>query len=264
MTLDVFRSPSSNEEGLGRELAKLGLIEPKPEVRSISIPSCEEDGFSFKSVVRWRGGSSWELNNYGGVKAELVYCGEALNDISFEVTTKWTIREDGKLVCESEIKPSGTKIELARIGYHFVFGTKYTMLEYYGAGPYENYRDRKSGAFLGRYSMRVGDFYVPYARNQDSGNREDVREITFMTESGVLYFASLGKPFAICVNPYSPLELIEYTHPPELPPSSKAEFGIYAETRGLGGASCGPPPISRDIIDTSKSYSLSFTIGPPK
>ena len=261
MTLDVFRAPSSNEEGLGRELAKLGLIEPKPEVRSISMPSCEEDGFSFKSVVRWRGGSSWELNNYGGVKAELVYCGEALNDIAFEVTTKWTIREDGKLVCESEIKPSGTKIELARIGYHFVFGTKYTMLEYYGAGPYENYRDRKSGAFLGRYSMRVGDFYVPYARNQDSGNREDVREITFMTESGELYFASLGKPFAICVNPYSPLELIEYTHPPELPPSSKTEFGIYAETRGLGGASCGPPPMQRDIIDTSRSYSLSFTIG---
>ena len=261
MTLDVFRAPSSNEEGLGRELAKLGLIEPKPEVRSISMPSCEEDGFSFKSVVRWRGGSSWELNNYGGVKAELVYCGEALNDIAFEVTTKWTIREDGKLVCESEIKPSGTKIELARIGYHFVFGTKYTMLEYYGAGPYENYRDRKSGAFLGRYSMRVGDFYVPYARNQDSGNREDVREITFMTESGVLYFASLGKPFAICVTPYSPLELIEFTHPPELPPSGKTEFGIYAETRGLGGASCGPPPMQRDIIDTSRSYSLSFTIG---
>ena len=112
--------------------------------------------------------------------------------------------------------------------------------------------------------MRVGDFYVPYARNQDSGNREDVREITFMTENGELYFASLGKPFAICVNPYSPLELIEYTHPPELPPSGKTEFGIYAETRGLGGASCGPPPMQRDIIDTARGYSLSFTIGPLK
>lgn len=261
MTLDVFRAPSSNEEGLGRELAKLGLIEPKPEVRSISMPSCEEDGFSFKSVVRWRGGSSWELNNYGGVKAELVYCGEALNDIAFEVTTKWTIREDGKLVCESEIKPSGTKIELARIGYHFVLDTEGPEVEYFGAGPYENYRDRKSGAFLGRYCLKAKDFYFPYARNQESGNREDVREITFKTESGVLYFASLGKPFAICVNPYSPLELIEYTHPPELPPSGKTEFGIYAETRGLGGESCGPPPMQRDIIDTARSYSLSFTIG---
>ena len=137
-------------------------------------------------------------------------------------------------------------------------------VEYFGAGPYENYRDRKSGAFLGRYSLKAKDFYCPYARNQESGNREDVREVAFKTESGVLNFASLGKPFAICVNPYSPLELIEYTHPPELPPSSKTEFGIYAQTRGLGGASCGPPPMQRDIIDTSRSYSLSFTIGPFK
>ena len=268
MTLDVFRAPSSNEEGLGRELAKLGLMDPKPELIEMVLPTPvdieKKEWFSVKTVVRWKGGRSLELNNYGGVKAELIDRGAATNDVEFLITTKWTFFLNGKLVCESEIKPSGTKIELARIGYHFVLDTEGPEVEYFGAGPYENYRDRKSGAFLGRYSMRAVDFYVPYARNQDSGNREDVREITFMTENGVLYFASLGKPFAICVNPYSPLELIEYAHPPELPPSGKTEFGIYAETRGLGGASCGPPPMQRDIIDTARGYSLSFTIGPLK
>ena len=262
MALDVFRAPSSNEVRLGEELAKLGLIEPKPELVSLSWPSNEEDGVSFKSVVRWRGGSSWELKNYSGVKSELVYCCEALNDVAFEVTTKWTVRGDGRLICESEIKPSGERVELARIGYHFVLDAEDPAVEYFGAGPFENYRDRKSGAFLGRYSAKAKDFYFPYGRNEDSGNHENTRSVAFKTDKGALSFVSLYKPFAFCINPYSPRELIEYTHPPELPPSSKTEFGIYAETRGLGGASCGPPPVARDIVDTSREYSLSFVLEP--
>ena len=79
-----------------------------------------------------------------------------------------------------------------------------------------------------------------------------------------LSFASCGAPFAFGVNPYSPAELIEFSHPPELPASTKTEFGIYSETRGLGGASCGPPPVPRDIIDTTRDYALSFVIAPEK
>ena len=261
VTLDVFRTPSSNEEHLGRELAKLGLIEPRSELKSVSEPVSEKDGLSFTTVVCWKGGRSLELKNYGGVKTKLIDRGEAENDVAFEITTKWTVRGDGRLVCQSEIKPSGACVELARIGYRFVLDVDDPTVEYFGAGPFENYRDRKSGAFLGRYSAKAKEFYFPYGRNEDSGNHENTREVTFKADFGSLSFARLYTPFAFCVNPYSPLELIEYMHPPELPPSAKTEFGIYAETRGLGGASCGPPPMQRDIIDTSRSYSLSFTIG---
>ena len=264
VTLDVFRTPSSNEEHLGRELAKLGLIEPRSELKSVSEPVSEKDGFSFTTVVCWKGGRSRELKNYGGVKTKLIDRGEAENDVAFEVTTKWTVRGDGRLVCQSEIKPSGTRVELARIGYRFVLDVDDPMVEYFGAGPFENYRDRKSGAFLGRYFAKAKEFYFPYGRNEDSGNHENTREVTFKADFGSLSFVRLYTHFAFCVNPYSPLELIEYMHPPELPVPTKTEFGIYAETRGLGGASCGPPPMQRDIIDTSRSYSLSFTIGPFK
>ncbi|MBR5624273.1 hypothetical protein IKW72_09015 [bacterium] len=262
MALDVFRAPSSNEVWTGEDLAKLGLIEPKAELKAISEPVSEKGGLSFTTTVSWRGNRSLELKNYSKVKAKLVDRGEAENDVVFEITTKWTVRGDGRLICESEIKPSGERVELARIGYHFVLDAEDPAVEYFGAGPFENYRDRKSGAFLGRYSAKAKEFYFPYGRNEDSGNHENTRSVAFKTNFGALSFVRLFKPFAFCVNPYSPLELIEFTHPPELPPSSKTEFGIYAETRGLGGASCGPPPISRDIIDTARGYSLSFVIEP--
>ena len=47
-----------------------------------------------------------------------------------------------------------------------------------------------------------------------------------------------------------------------MPPPAKVEFGIFAETRGLGNNSCGPKPLERDIIDTSKDYRLDFAILP--
>ena len=77
-------------------------------------------------------------------------------------------------------------------------------------------------------------------------------------------FATLGALFAFAAIPYSADELCNTSHAAELPPPAKVEFGIFAETRGLGGNSCGPRPLARDIIDTSKDYRLDFAILPRK
>lgn len=264
MSIDVFRAPSSNEVGLGGTWASFGMMDMAPTLTSISEPVEGKGEISFTTVVRWKGRRNVELKNFGGVKAELVDHGEMQGDMAFDVATKWTVRGDGKLVCQSEIRPDGIRLELARVGYRFVFDVDDPLVQYYGAGPFENYRDRMSGAFLGRYSAKAKDFYFPYARNEDCGNRENVRAVAFDAGFDSLSFSSCGAPFAFGVNPYSPAELIEFSHPPELPASAKTEFGIYAETRGLGGASCGPQPVPRDIIDTTRDYALSFVIAPEK
>ncbi len=264
MTLDVFRAPSSNEVGLGGSWAAFGMMDMAPSLTSFSEPVEGEGEVSFTTVVRWKGRRSVELRNFGGVKAEMVDRGEMSGDMAFDVVTKWTVRGDGKLVCQSEIRPDGVRLELARVGYRFVMDVDNPLVQYYGAGPFENYRDRMSGAFLGRYSAKAKEFYFPYARNEDCGNHENTRAVAFDAGLNSLSFASCGAPFAFGVNPYSPAELIEFSHPPELPASTKTEFGIYSETRGLGGASCGPPPVPRDIIDTTRDYALSFVIAPEK
>ena len=127
-----------------------------------------------------------------------------------------------------------------------------------------NYRDRKSGAFRGLWKTDLAKFVMPYARPEDANNFEDTDAVTLSGAKGEVGFATLGAPIAFTAIPYSPKEIIDASHPPELPKTSKVEFGIYAETRGLGGKSCGPDPLARDIIDTSKNYRLDFAILPRK
>ena len=262
MSLDVFRAPSSNEVGLGGLWTVLGFHDMAPVETAFSEIAEGEGEVSFTTIVRWKGRRSTVLDNFGATPTKLVDNGDMTYDIAFDVVSKWTVRGDGKLVCQSEIRPDGISVELARVGYRFVFDSENPMVTYYGAGPFENYRDRMSGAFLGRYSANAKEFYFPYARNEDCGNRENARAVVFDDGTHTLSFATAAAPFAFGVNPYSPVELVEYNHPPELPESTKTEFGIYAATRGLGGASCGPPPVPRDVIDTSCDFALSFVISP--
>jgi len=264
VSLDVFRAPSSNEVGLGGTWTALGFHDMEPVEVEFSDPVAGEGEVSFTTSVRWKGRRSVTLENFGITPTKLVDNGEMTYDMAFVVVSKWTVRGDGKLVCQSEIRPDGINVELARIGYRMVFNAENPLVEYYGAGPFENYRDRMSGAFLGRYRAMAKDFFFPYARNEDSGNHENTRAVCFDEGQHVLSFATAGAPFAFGLNPYSPVELVEYNHPPELPASTKTEFGIYAATRGLGGASCGPPPVPRDIIATSEDYPLSFVIAPER
>ena len=72
---------------------------------------------------------------------------------------------------------------------------------------------------------------------------------------------TLGEPFAFSAIPYSPTDLVTTMHPQELPAATKTEFGIFAAVRGLGGASCGPGPMGRDIVRNNKTFTLDFIIG---
>ena len=264
MTLDVFRAPSSNEPSLAAAWTQCGFHDMAPIEASVSGLEEGEGSVAFTTIVRWRGKRNVALVNFGATPTTLKDNGEMTADIAFDVVSRWTVRGDGKLVCQSEIRPDGFKIEFARVGYRFVFDAENPLVEYYGAGPFENYRDRMSGAFLGRYRAHARDFYFPYARNEDCGNHENTRAVAFDEGTHALSFATAGDPFAFEVNPYSAIELIGYNHPPELPESHKTEFGIYAATRGLGGASCGPAPMTRDVIDSTDNYALSFVIAPER
>ena len=72
-------------------------------------------------------------------------------------------------------------------------------------------------------------------------------------------FETRSKPFVFEVNPYAPETLAKYAHPAELPQSGSTFFGIYARSRGLGGNSCGPLPLARDIIK-DETLTLEFSI----
>ena len=251
MVLDAFRAPSSNEGWLGDGWKANGWTEFKSSAVSVGDVRNEKGVVSFSLVTEYAGiGGHWHKEE---------------NPTTFRVSQNWSMDGDGRLSLKSEICPVGTKTNsLPRIGYRFTMPQDFSRVEWFGRGPFENYRDRKSGAFIGLWSLDLKGWKFPYARGEDANNFEDTEYVTLSDGHDTIGFATLGSPFAFTAIPWSPLELASAAHPEELPDASKVEFGIYAETRGLGGASCGPVPLDRDIISTGRPYRLDFTILMPK
>ena len=266
MTLDAFRAPSSNEVGPAERWSRNGWREFRSSALSVGkvAPSGGRGAaLEFLMETEFVGAAREELRGYGMAGGRIEPSGE-LKKVSptFRAVQLWRVYPDGTLTCQSEIRPQGMKRELPRIGYRFTLPLDFAQAEWFGRGPFENYRDRVSGAFRGLWKTDISKFRMPYARPEDANNFEGTDAVTLSGPKGAVGFATLGEPFAFAALPYSPREIIDASHPPELPAVSKVEFGIFAETRGLGGASCGPGPLARDIIDTGRDYRLDFAILP--
>jgi beta-galactosidase len=262
MVLDAFRAPSLNEVPMGVSWMKLGLHAFDYEALEIGKVAIAKSVARFRTRLRAVPTNSVTLENYGMNDVKMTDTGKKGEGPSFEISIDWELYPDGTLRCRSSIVPSKENVQLARIGFRFTLDRDNPTVDYYAAGPFENYRDRISGAFAARYRDKARDFHFAYTRPQDSGNRENARAVAFETLFDVLGFAAVGKPFQFAVNPYSPLELVGANHPEQLPEVSKCEFGIFCETRGLGGNSCGPLPLKRDLVVTGKGYELDFAIAP--
>lgn len=260
LMLDAFRAPSSNEIPEAEKAMAQGLRKLVPVCKNVSEVVDEADALAFTMTVDWKGERRERLVDYGRSVPRIENLGPATDrETWFTTVTRWRVSATGAVTAQSEIRPRGRKIDLLRLGWNLDFPLSADdAVLYFGNGPWENYRDRTSGAFLGRWASRVRDFYVPYARNEDCGNRENVRAAMF----GGLTVSTLGAPFAMEVNPYTPTELIYGVHPGELAEMKNCHAGFFAETRGLGGASCGPGPMARDIIRADKIYRIDLAFVP--
>ena len=74
--------------------------------------------------------------------------------------------------------------EIPRLGSVLVLPENFDQVEWYGRGPIENYWDRKTAAFVGRYEAKVADLYFPYIRPQENGYKTDVRWVKLTNEQG--------------------------------------------------------------------------------
>ena len=97
----------------------------------------------------------------------------------------YTVNNDGSLTIESELTPKdvSTLKYMPRYGMTLVLAKEFDNVNYYGKGPFENYIDRNTASKVGLYNAKVADFYVPYIRPQENGNRTDVRNVSFLNNN---------------------------------------------------------------------------------
>ena len=131
---------------------------------------------------------------------------------------------------------------LRRIGIDMLFPAGYENVEYYAKGPWENYIDRQTGSFLGRYTTTVDDMFEMYPHPQSHGNRMALRDLTMWnSETGNAIKVETEGQVSFSLSHYDQRQYLT----PELHPwDLKKDDVVYATfdymQRGLGNGSCGP------------------------
>lgn len=263
-SLNVFRSPVNNDNWAMNQWFANGLRDLTGTAVNFTAEPGEGGTVRLSSVVEYAGKQAEKMNDFISNHPTVTRTGDLPADaVKFRVVNAWTVFADGSVSQQSSISPYGRNIVLPKVGFTMELPASYADAEYYGRGPEENYPDRKTGSFLGRYSRPVAKWFEPYAKPQDMGNREDVSWVALRDASGAgAVFAGLGRMSAT-VLPYTPDELMLAPHPNALPKNpDRVRLDLDAAVLGLGGASCGPGPIERDIIKSSQSYHFGFVIRP--
>ncbi len=241
--LNIFRAPVDNDYIFGNG--------PGPKWR-------KEELWNLTTDVQ-----NIEVNTIASNKVEIIVdiVSKAPKGYSVKNNTVYTISGDGSIDVETTFTPDETSWPLARLGFIMNLPEGFENVEYFGAGPFENYVDRKHAAAIGRYQTSVNDMFVDYVRPQDCGNRSDVRwvAVTNRTGTGILLSAKNHMDFSALH--YTPLDLEKANHPYELNKRKETVLTIDVAQNGLGGGSCGPPPMERYLLKAEKTQ-FSYSIRP--
>lgn len=191
-----------------------------------------------------------------------------LPDVESKYRTEYLISGNGEIVVNNAFSPGKKELpEIPRIGMYLGMPADFDNLKYFGRGPYENYQDRNTAAFVGLYSNKVADEFVPYVRPQENGNKTDVRWLTLTNAAGKgLKFTGLPL-LSISALPYAMEDLDPGTskkniHPADLEKRDWVYVNLDLIQMGVGGDnSWGAMPYNRYRI-FPKNYSYSFKISP--
>ncbi|WP_198664908.1 glycoside hydrolase family 2 TIM barrel-domain containing protein [Lewinella sp. IMCC34191] len=101
------------------------------------------------------------------------------------ITVRYAFNADGEMKVTNELRNIDASLPMIpRLGNTFVLKPDYEAVTYYGRGPGENYQDRNTASFVGRYSADVSELMYDYIRPQENGYRTDVREVRFVDDAG--------------------------------------------------------------------------------
>ena len=173
MTPEFWRAPTDND--YGASLQKKMRVWKNPQMNLKSFDKSE----SKDSVVLT---AQFEMPE---VKAQLM--------LRYRINAAGEVAVTQQMTTDKEAKVA----DLFRYGMQLQMPASFSRLEYYGRGPEENYIDRHSSAFIGKYEANVKDEYYPYVRPQESGNHTDIRYFS-------IFNPATGK--GITFEGYAPME----------------------------------------------------------
>jgi len=236
--LNLYRAPIDNDKWIVEQWGRLGISDVRLAVQDLLVDS--EDPRQTTVAVRTR------CSTGGGLVVDH--------------TATWTVFGNGWILSDNRVVPvEGADTVLPRVGVLMTLPGNLESLAWYGRGPHENYADRKQSAAFGLYDSTVTDQFVPYVMPQGMGNREETRWVALTDEDGQGLLVVPDRPMGFSALHHTPWELAAAAHAHELPRKTDTVLCVDAAQLGLGGGSCGPPPMERYVLRAAEAafaYSL--------
>jgi len=183
----------------------------------------------------------------------------------------YVIKGNGEIKVTMTLSPAYPNLpEIPKIGMTLLLPSEFDLVKWYGKGPHESYWDRKWGARVGVYEMKVDELYFPYIRPQENGNRTDVRWVILKSRDGYGLLIK-GQPFInfsafhFLNSDFDEGVIKRNRHACELQKRPITTLNIDYKQMGVGGDnSWGALPHPQYMLYPTQVYSYSFVLIPEK
>jgi beta-galactosidase len=198
-----------------------------------------------------------------------ISCYYKMNNVSSALMTQYQINSSGEIIYSQKMnKLDSAKVtDMFRFGFRMQMPDSYSLIEYYGRGPFENYADRNNASFLGLYRQTVEEQYYPYVRPQESGTKTDIRYWKVINKSGKGLKFEADNAFSASTLFYSMEELDNgpektQRHGADVKKSGNTEICIDKAQMGVGCVtSWGALPLEKYRLKC-QDYQFSIKISP--
>ena len=173
----------------------------------------------------------------------------------------YRLLRNGGLLVENEVRVGRELRDLPRVGVVLTLDPALEQLEWFGAGPWESYSDRRASTVVGRFRSTVSEQYVPYILPQEHGHRSNVRTLSLADGEG-FGLAVEGRPtLGFTASHFTAADLYEARHTCDLEPRAEVLLSLDHAQRGLGTASCGPDTSPRHRL-VERVYRFAYVLTP--
>ena len=174
----------------------------------------------------------------------------------------YEIDGSGSVNVSYQLNPKGENLPcIPRIGMTCGLRSDLSEWEWFGRGPGENYRDRKSGNVVGVYAGPVNELWVRYLRPQETANRTDIRWAGFTNEkgSGIRFSSSDEQFLEMSAYPFFQSDLEVWTHPYQIPLRDLITVQVSHTQMGVGGENSWQAWAQpKDLLPADRGYHYSF------
>ncbi len=244
---DFWRAPTDND--FGNKMQKRCLVW-KEAPKNATLTSISKEQLSATEV---KVSTEIELPTVDGrIHLDYVISGDGQIDVSYV------------FIAQKADLP-----EIPRIGMVVQLAKSLENLKYYGRGPWENYCDRNTAAFVGVYESKVADQYFAYSRPQENGHKTDTRWLNLSNQAGMgLQIEAIDETIGFNALNYTTSEFDPGTAkqlrtPLDAKEGNFTELHIDHKMMGVGGdTSWNATPHKPYMFFADKTYGYKFSIKP--